>query len=87
MFSAFVKLLARRRGGQDDYDTWVGEAALVQWGSGRYADQGWIRYNRHGGKANYIYTDAHVEHLSWTKARSDQFPDHRVRRPLANPPQ
>src|SRR6202008_1815601 len=32
---------------QDDYDTWVGEGALVQWGSGKYADQGWIRYNRH----------------------------------------
>jgi hypothetical protein len=25
---------------QDDYDTWDGEAALVQWGSGNYADQG-----------------------------------------------
>jgi prepilin-type N-terminal cleavage/methylation domain-containing protein/prepilin-type processing-associated H-X9-DG protein len=71
---------------QDDYDTWVGEAALVQWGSGRYGDQGWIKYNRHGGRANYIYTDGHVEHLSWRKARNDQFPDHRVRRPLVNPP-
>ncbi len=72
---------------QDDYDTWVGEAALVQWGSGNYGNQGWIRYNRHGGRANYIYTDGHVEHLRWSKARSDQFPDHVVRRPLANPPQ
>jgi len=72
---------------QDDYDTWVGEAALVQWGSGPYANQGWIRYNRHGGRANYIYTDAHVENLRWTKARLDQFPDHRVRKPLPNPPQ
>src|SRR5205085_12352398 len=27
---------------QDDYDTWVGEAALVQWGAGNYANQGWI---------------------------------------------
>jgi len=71
---------------QDDYDTWVGEAALVQWGSGHYADQGWIRYNRHGGRANYIYTDGHVENLRWSKARVDQFPDHRVRKPLANPP-
>jgi len=71
---------------QDDYDTWVGEAALVQWGSGNYADQGWIRYNRHGGRANYIYTDGHVENLRWSKARVDQFPDHVVRRPLANPP-
>jgi hypothetical protein len=35
---------------QDDYDTWVGEPALVQWGSGTYANQGWIRYNRHAGR-------------------------------------
>jgi prepilin-type N-terminal cleavage/methylation domain-containing protein/prepilin-type processing-associated H-X9-DG protein len=71
---------------QDDYDTWVGEAALVQWGAGKYADQGWIRYNRHGKPGNYIYTDGHVESLAWGKARFDQFPDHRVRQPLANPP-
>ena len=31
-------------------------------------------------------TDAHVEYLRWSKARFDQFPDHVVRRPLANPP-
>ncbi len=43
---------------QDDYDTGVGEAALVQWGAGKYGDQGWIRYNRHDKGANYIYTDA-----------------------------
>ena len=72
---------------QDDYDTWPGEAALVQWGSGNYANQGWIRYNRHGLGANYIYADAHVDYLRWSKARYDQFPDHVVRRPLANPPQ
>jgi prepilin-type N-terminal cleavage/methylation domain-containing protein/prepilin-type processing-associated H-X9-DG protein len=72
---------------QDDYDTWVGEAALVQWGSGRYADQGWLRYNRHGRRSNYAYTDAHVENLPWSKARVDQFPDHRVRKPLVNPPE
>ena len=71
---------------QDDYDTWVGEAALVQWGAGRYGDQGWIRYNRHNSRAHYIYTDAHVEYLHWNKARFDQFPDHRVRNPLAAPP-
>jgi prepilin-type processing-associated H-X9-DG protein len=71
---------------QDDYDTWVGEAALVRWGSGAYAGQGWIRYNRHDGAANYIYTDGHVEYLRWSKARSDQFPDHNVRNPLGNPP-
>ena len=71
---------------QDDYDTWVGEAALVQWGVGKYGDQGWIRHDRHGQKANYIYFDAHVESLSWSKARLDQFPDHVVRQPLSNPP-
>ena len=72
---------------QDDYDTWPGEAALVQWGSGNYSNQGWIRYNRHALGANYIYADAHVEYLRWSKARYDQFPDHVVRKPLANPPQ
>jgi prepilin-type N-terminal cleavage/methylation domain-containing protein/prepilin-type processing-associated H-X9-DG protein len=72
---------------QDDYDTWVGEAALVQWGSGNYGDQGWIRYSRHGKGGNYIYTDGHVEFLRWRKARVDQYPDHRVRFPLANPPE
>ena len=72
---------------QDDYDTWGGEAALVQWGSGPYADQGWIRYKRHGRRGNYIYADGHVESLPWSTARYDQFPDHHVRKPLANPPQ
>jgi prepilin-type processing-associated H-X9-DG protein len=72
---------------QDDYDTWPGEAPLVQWGSGNYGNQGWIRYNRHGQGSNYIYADAHVEYLRWSKARYDQFPDHVVRQPLANPPQ
>jgi prepilin-type N-terminal cleavage/methylation domain-containing protein/prepilin-type processing-associated H-X9-DG protein len=71
---------------QDDYDTWVGEAALVRWGSGKYGEQGWIRYNRHGRGANYVYFDGHVEGKSWSKARLDQFPDHVVRQPLPNPP-
>jgi prepilin-type N-terminal cleavage/methylation domain-containing protein/prepilin-type processing-associated H-X9-DG protein len=71
---------------QDDYDTWVGEGALVRWGSGKYGDQGWIRYNRHAKGANYIYTDGHAEWLQWKDARKDQFPDHVVRQPLANPP-
>jgi prepilin-type N-terminal cleavage/methylation domain-containing protein/prepilin-type processing-associated H-X9-DG protein len=68
---------------QDDYDTWVGEAALVRWGSGKYGDQGWIKHNRHQQRANYIYTDGHVESLTWRQARADQFPDHVVRKPLA----
>ena len=71
---------------QDDYDTWVGEAALVRWGSGAYGTQGWIRYNRHAPGANYVFADAHVEYMRWKKARLDQFPDHVVRSPLANPP-
>lgn len=71
---------------QDDYDTWAGEAALVRWGSGRYGDQGWIKYNRHQGGANYIYYDGHVKFLRWGKARLDQYPDHRVRHPLPDPP-
>jgi prepilin-type N-terminal cleavage/methylation domain-containing protein/prepilin-type processing-associated H-X9-DG protein len=72
---------------QDDYDTWDGESAFVQWGSGSYADQGWVRYNRHALGANYIYYDGHVEFLRWSKARFNQYPDHVVRQPLANPPQ
>ena len=72
--------------GQDDYDTWVGESALVRWGVGKYGDQGWIRYNRHGLAANYVYADGHAELLHWGEARPDQFPDHIVRRPLNNPP-
>jgi prepilin-type N-terminal cleavage/methylation domain-containing protein len=71
---------------QDDYDTWVGEAALVRWGSGKYSDQGWIRHNRHHMKSNYIYTDGHVETLTWKRARADQFPDQIVRKPLATVP-
>ena len=71
---------------QDDYDTWVGEAALVRWGSGKYGDQGWLRYNRHGKAANYTYSDGHAALLRWTKARVDQFPDHVVRQPLQFPP-
>ncbi len=54
---------------QDDYDAWVGEAALVRWGSGNYANQGWIRYNRHAKGANYVYTDGHAEWLRWKDAQ------------------
>ena len=72
--------------GQDDYDAWVGESALVRWGSGGFGDQGWIRYNRHQGTANYIYADGHVQNLHWRDARQDHYPDHRVRNPLAGPP-
>jgi len=67
---------------QDDYDTWVGEAALIRWGQGRYGDEGWIRHGRHQGRSHYAYTDGHVENLPWIRARLDQFPDHVVRKPL-----
>lgn len=67
--------------GQDDYDTWVGEAALVRWGTGRYSGEGWIRHDRHERGANYVFTDGHAEGLRWAQARSAQFPDGVVRRP------
>ena len=35
--------------GQDDFDAWVGESALVQWGADKYGNEGWIRYNRPSG--------------------------------------
>lgn len=73
--------------GQDDYDTWAGEAVLVRWGDGPRADEGWIKYNRHRGAANYIHADGHANTLRWNKAREDQYPDRRVRRPLDNPPE
>ena len=72
---------------QDDYDTWPGEANLVQSGApGPYAKEGWIKYDRHQGGANYIYADGHAKFLRWSKARLDQYPDHKVRFPLPNPP-
>lgn len=71
---------------QDDYDTWVGEAALVKWGEGKYGDEGWIKHNRHSGKAHYVYTDGHVELLGWKKARASQFPDHIVRKAVSPVP-
>lgn len=72
---------------QDDYDAWAGEAAMVRWGSGSRPNEGWIKYDRHNGGANYIYADSHAKFLRWGKARLDQTPDHIVRYPLANPPQ
>jgi prepilin-type N-terminal cleavage/methylation domain-containing protein/prepilin-type processing-associated H-X9-DG protein len=60
---------------QDDYDSWVGEPALVEW----------LKYNRHNEGANYTYSDGHARWLRWSRARLDQFPDHVVRRPLEEP--
>ena len=78
---------------QDDYDTWPGEADLVQSGadpglSGNnpYPTQGWIKYDRHFGGANYLFYDGHAKWMHWSQARLDQYPDHIVRFPLKNPP-
>ena len=71
---------------QDDYDTWAGEATLVQWGDGKYGEQGWIKYNRHSAGSNYVFADGHVKWMRWGQARTFQYPDHVVRYPLANPP-
>lgn len=72
---------------QDDYDTWAGEAVMVRWGDGSRPNEGWIKFDRHNGGANYVYTDGHAKWMKWGRARLDQFPDHRVRYPLDNPPQ
>ena len=69
---------------QDDYDTWVGEKALV--GDDAQHREGWLKWNRHFDGANYLYFDGHVKWLRWSAARRDQFPDHVVRFPIANAP-
>ncbi len=78
---------------QDDYDTWPGEADLVQsssdpgyTGTNPYPKEGWIKYDRHRGGANYLFYDGHAKWMHWSQARLLQFPDHVVRQPLANPP-
>ncbi len=73
---------------QDDYDTWPGEANLVDNGTGPapYNQQGWIAYNRHRGGANYLFYDGHAKWMHWSQARGLQYPDHVVRFPLASPP-
>ncbi len=69
---------------QDDYDTWVGEESLV--GADAKHQQGWIKWDRHLGGANYLYFDGHVKWMRWSAAKKDQYPDHVVRFPLANSP-
>ncbi len=78
---------------QDDYDTWPGEANLVQsganpaeTGNNPYPTQGWIKYDRHRGGANYLFYDGHAKWMHWSQARLLEYPDHIVRFPLANPP-
>ncbi len=72
---------------QDDYDTWPGEASLVQSGVGPYANQGWIKYDRHNGGACYAFYDGHAKWMRWGEARLYQYPNHVVRFPLNPPPQ
>ena len=72
---------------QDDYDTWAGEAALVNWGgSSPRGTEGWIKYNRHNGGSNYVFADGHAKWMRWGQARLFQYPDHKVRFPLTDPP-
>ena len=63
---------------QDDYDTWPGEANLVNNGTGPapYNQQGWIAYNRHRGGANYLFYDGHAKWMRWSQARIYEYPDH-----------
>lgn len=58
---------------QDDTDTWPGECNLVQQSglSGAKSNQGWIKYDRHSGGANYVYYDGHVKWERWSQARMD----------------
>lgn len=72
---------------QDDYDSWVGEPALVRWGEGTYPSEGWIKYDRHRTKSNYVHRDGHANALTWRAARENQFPDRVVRRSLNTPPE
>jgi prepilin-type processing-associated H-X9-DG protein len=55
--------------------------------TGKYGDQGWVRYNRHSGAANYVFTDGHVSRLPWAQARFDEYPDGQIQQPLSDPPQ
>ena len=67
---------------QDDYDTWSGEGALIQWGSGSRPNEGWLKPDRHLGGSSYIYADTQAKYMKWGQARKDQYPDHVVRKPL-----
>ncbi len=69
---------------QDDYDTWVGEESLV--GADAKHQQGWLKWNRHFDGSSYLYFDGHAKWLRWSAAKRDQYPDHKVRFPLANSP-
>jgi prepilin-type processing-associated H-X9-DG protein/prepilin-type N-terminal cleavage/methylation domain-containing protein len=51
---------------QDDFDCWLGTINI----------QPWIASYRHGGYANYLFLDGHVQALQWTDAAPNLFPDH-----------
>jgi prepilin-type processing-associated H-X9-DG protein/prepilin-type N-terminal cleavage/methylation domain-containing protein len=53
---------------QDDYDIWLGTEIFGPWIAGE----------RHGGGANYLYLDGHVESLAWETAVDDMYPDRMV---------
>jgi prepilin-type processing-associated H-X9-DG protein/prepilin-type N-terminal cleavage/methylation domain-containing protein len=50
---------------QDDFDIWLGTGNV----------QPWVAAQRHGGAANYLYLDGHVQALTWDDAVPDLFPD------------
>jgi prepilin-type N-terminal cleavage/methylation domain-containing protein/prepilin-type processing-associated H-X9-DG protein len=50
---------------QDDYDIWLGTGVF----------QPWIASTRHGGLANYLYLDGHVESLQFENCVQDMYPD------------
>ncbi len=53
---------------QDDYDIWLGTGIIGPWIAG----------DRHGGAANYLYLDGHVETRVWDDAVVDMYPDNSV---------
>jgi prepilin-type processing-associated H-X9-DG protein/prepilin-type N-terminal cleavage/methylation domain-containing protein len=50
---------------QDDYDIWLGTLIF----------EPWIAEFRHGGAANYLYLDGHVESLLFSNCVQDMYPD------------
>jgi prepilin-type N-terminal cleavage/methylation domain-containing protein/prepilin-type processing-associated H-X9-DG protein len=50
---------------QDDYDIWLGTLIF----------ESWIATTRHGGQANYLYLDGHVETLLFGNCVQDMYPD------------
>ncbi len=53
---------------QDDYDIWLGTLIF----------EPWIATGRHGGAANYLYLDGHVQSLIFGNCVADMYPDGNV---------